>query len=99
MLPILSLLQYVPFGINPRRQQAAYLCIAGFAELLDFSSRNIGIFIALSTLIHSKPSTNTALPGSCRFKQDVSLPFRSPLKLCKKKGMEKIIITLQRENA
>lgn len=49
------------------------MCIARFAELLDFASRNIGVFITLPALVHSEPSADAALPGSCICKKGISL--------------------------
>lgn len=71
------LLQHIPFGLNPHiiTKTTTYLCIARFAKLLDFPSRNISIFITLSAFIHSEPSTYAALPGSCIFEEDISLQF------------------------
>lgn len=52
---------------------STYLCIARFAELLDFASRNISVFITLPALVHSEPSADTALPGSCIGNTGISL--------------------------
>lgn len=52
---------------------STYLRIACFAELLDFASRNISVFVTLPALVHSEPSADTALPGSCSGNKGISL--------------------------
>ena len=39
-----------------------YLSVAGFTKLLDFSSWDVRVIVAFSTLIHCEPSTYPALP-------------------------------------
>lgn len=66
---------------------STYLCIARFAELLDFASRNISVFVTLPALVHSEPSADPALPGSCIDNKGISLQAREAL-FFKKRNMK-----------
>lgn len=66
---------------------STYLCIARFAELLDFASRNLSVFITLPALVHCEPSTDPALPGSCVGNKRVRLQAGEAF-LVKKRNMK-----------
>lgn len=85
----LSMIAALTICIKPMwaTKTSTHLCIARFAELLDFASRNISVFITLPALVHSEPSADTALPGSCIGNKGISLQAGEAL-FFKKRNMK-----------